>query len=336
MGVEQMGGSEVNSAYENGDPSGSGPRFLDGLVETAEAPSSIKRQTQALYTELDRRLTERSAARRTRFMNFGYRPVGSETPIGPKLPPLMPNRDSMQLLFQVVDGVDLGGRDVLEVGSGRGGNLWAMAKFLAPRRLIGVDLTPASVAFAQSEPVAVPRLLTVGDAEALPVRSGSADVVVNIETSCCYPNVEAFYREVARVLRVGGTFAYADLMPVWFIELIAPALAELGLAATLRRDISANVAASRRSAGRRQASAFTTEADGRTNLEWVGADGSFVLDAIEGGEHEYFIMRFVKEREVRPGEAPLFAAETARRIQAATDFGNALLDFGAATGSAQL
>jgi SAM-dependent methyltransferase len=297
---------------------------------------AIKRRTRSLYTELDRRLTERSAARRTRFMNFGYRPVGDERPVGPKLPPLLPNRDSVQMLFQVLDGVEVDGRNVLEVGSGRGGNLWALSRFFSPRAIAGVDLTEASVAFASSEAVATPRLLTVGDAEALPVRSAAVDLVVNIETSCCYPNVEIFYREVARVLRLGGEFAYADLMPVWFVRLIAPALERLGLAATGYRDISANVAASRRAAGRRQASAFTTEADGRTNLEWVGADGSFVLGAIEGPDHDYFIMRFRKEREVPAPAEALFSGEVAARIQASTNFGNELLDFGQQTGAASL
>jgi ubiquinone/menaquinone biosynthesis C-methylase UbiE len=49
-----------------------------------------------------------------------------------------------------------------------------------------------------------------GDAEKLPFAEGSFDAVLNVEASHCYPSLPKFLGEVARVLRPGGRFLYAD------------------------------------------------------------------------------------------------------------------------------
>src|SRR6185312_5324631 len=49
-----------------------------------------------------------------------------------------------------------------------------------------------------------------GDAEQLPFADGAFDAVINIEASHCYPHFSRFLDEVARVLRPGGHFLYAD------------------------------------------------------------------------------------------------------------------------------
>jgi len=56
-----------------------------------------------------------------------------------------------------------------------------------------------------------------GDAECLPFRSETFDVVVNLESSHCYPHFDQFLEEVHRVLRPQGIFCYADL---WFLEFL--------------------------------------------------------------------------------------------------------------------
>ena len=53
----------------------------------------------------------------------------------------------------------------------------------------------------------------VGDAETLPFDAESFDIVTNLESSSCYPDVHAFYREVHRVLAPGGHFLYSDCLP---------------------------------------------------------------------------------------------------------------------------
>lgn len=50
-----------------------------------------------------------------------------------------------------------------------------------------------------------------GDAENLPFPDESFDAVINVEAAHLYPDYPRFLREVARVLRPGGHFLYADL-----------------------------------------------------------------------------------------------------------------------------
>jgi len=52
-----------------------------------------------------------------------------------------------------------------------------------------------------------------GDASNLPVENESVDLVVNVESSHCYPDFTAFIREVERVLKPGGHFMYTDFLP---------------------------------------------------------------------------------------------------------------------------
>ncbi len=49
-----------------------------------------------------------------------------------------------------------------------------------------------------------------GDAEHLPFERESFDVVLNVESSHCYPSMKQFLSEAHRVLRPGGHFAHAD------------------------------------------------------------------------------------------------------------------------------
>ncbi|MGH8326438.1 MAG: class I SAM-dependent methyltransferase, partial [Steroidobacteraceae bacterium] len=50
-----------------------------------------------------------------------------------------------------------------------------------------------------------------GNAENLPFANQSFDAVINIEASLNYPRFPRFLAEVARVLRPGGHFLYADV-----------------------------------------------------------------------------------------------------------------------------
>ena len=149
------------------------------------------------------------------FMNYGYRsPAGGAT----RPPPVLdaadePDRACIQLYDLVAGAVPLAGCDVLEVGCGRGGGAAYVARYLKPRRMVAVDLSPRAVALCRAR-FAVPALsFEVGDAERLPFGDASFDVVLNVESSHCYGHFAAFLGEVRRVLRPGGTFLYADFRP---------------------------------------------------------------------------------------------------------------------------
>src|ERR687885_606835 len=82
------------------------------------------------------------------------------------------------------------GRDVLEVGCGRGIALPPLARLLQPRRLVGVDVDAAEFVHA--------------DVRALPFPDQSFDVVVDFGTCYHVEGAERALAEVARVLRPHG------------------------------------------------------------------------------------------------------------------------------------
>jgi ubiquinone/menaquinone biosynthesis C-methylase UbiE len=150
------------------------------------------------------------------FLNYGYAEASSE-PCLWIAPSDRDHKYHLNLVKHVMSGMELAGRTVLEVGSGRGGNCYYMSRYTRAERIYGVDLCEANVQFCR----AVHRLPNVvflrGDAEQLPFRSETFDVVLNLESSHCYPHFDQFLAEVHRVLKPQGTFCYADL---WFLEFL--------------------------------------------------------------------------------------------------------------------
>jgi SAM-dependent methyltransferase len=266
------------------------------VTDPEVAPVTTGRMAE-LYAEVLRRLEGTASDRHGRFMNFGYRPLPGEVPAGPALPPRLPSRDSAQLTLEVVGDTDLSGR-VLEVGCGRGGNLWLLHRLLGVRQVVGVDLVPRAVAFAQRDNRAEHHLFLAGDAERLPIASASVDVVLNVESSSTYADPEAFFRGVARVLRPGGTFLHADLLPTEIVPVVRRVCTDLGLEEVHHRDISANVAAS------------SVLRDGRGAFGFDAAPAA--LDPLDPTGHRYVISRFVaRAAEVPPSR---LLSETERAL----------------------
>jgi ubiquinone/menaquinone biosynthesis C-methylase UbiE len=145
-------------------------------------------------------------------------------------------------LYQVVAGaVDLAGREVLEVGSGRGGGASFVARYLRPSRVVGVDVSPLSVAFCRARHTAPGLSFEVGNAEHLGFEAASFDAIVNVESSHCYGDLGAFVREVRRVLRPGGHFLYADFRSRAELDAWRAGLLAAGLRLVAERDITPGV-----------------------------------------------------------------------------------------------
>jgi O-methyltransferase len=148
------------------------------------------------------------------FLNYGYSDASSERCRWITATDLR-HKCHLNLVKHVMSGVELTEQTVLEVGSGRGGNCHYLSRYTPAKAIYGVDRSEANVRFCR----AVHHLPNVtflrGDAEQLPFHSDSFDVVLNLESSHCYPHFEHFLAEVHRVLKPQGTFCYADL---WFPE----------------------------------------------------------------------------------------------------------------------
>lgn len=150
------------------------------------------------------------------FLNYGYA-HGSAGPSD-----WIERRDHcyqlhLNLVDRVLSGVALTGRRVLEVGSGRGGNCYFLAHYTQASQIYGIDLCEANVRFCRNVHHLPNVTFLRGDAQQLPLRSETFDVVLNLESSHCYPHFERFLAEVYRVLKPGGIFCYADL---WFLQFL--------------------------------------------------------------------------------------------------------------------
>lgn len=276
----------------------------DAGVEAATVRASYRSSFEAL----NERVAGTKFDRYLRFLNFGYALLDGEAPPEPSLPRNLPNRDSALLLLHVVGDADVGGL-VVEVGCGRGGNLGLLLDRLGARRAVGIDLSHANVSFAQRANDPAVASFVQADAERLPVSDGAASLVVNIESSGCYPDVERFFREVARITAAGSWFCWADLARREMIDAYRRVLAALGFEIVTDRDITENVLASRAQRAERQRLAL---ADGRQAAgldDWVGAEGSELHDQLVDRRCSYQILRARRVRVDHVDPAPLLTAE---------------------------
>jgi len=153
-------------------------------------------------------LTRRLQGEEVLFLNYAFE---TEPPAGLPLDPAdEPNRACIQLYHHVATQVALRGRHVLEVSCGHGGGASWLTRTQQPARYTGLDLNPRGVAFCRQRHQVAGLDFVQGDAEHLPFPAGTFDAVLNVEASHCYPDFPRFLAEVARVLKPGGHFLYAD------------------------------------------------------------------------------------------------------------------------------
>jgi ubiquinone/menaquinone biosynthesis C-methylase UbiE len=173
-------------------------------------------------------------------INNGYE---EDPPLAVPLEPSdEPSRFCIQLYHQTATQVDLGGKRVLEVGSGHGGGASYLTRTLGPASYTGLDLNPAAVALCRKAHH-VPGLdFMEGNSEDLPFPDESFDAVINIESSHTYPHFSRFLAEVARVLRPDGHFLYTDVRNSPDVAAWEAALAEAPLRMVSVRIINTEVA----------------------------------------------------------------------------------------------
>jgi SAM-dependent methyltransferase len=144
-------------------------------------------------------------------LNLGYE---EDPPMAlPLAPSDEPNRFPIQLYHRTATQVDLGGKQVLEVSCGHGGGASYLVRTLRPASYTGLDLNRAGIEFCRRTYDLAALDFVPGDAENLPFADRSFDTVLNVEASHGYGDFPRFLAEVARVLRPGGHFLYADLRP---------------------------------------------------------------------------------------------------------------------------
>jgi ubiquinone/menaquinone biosynthesis C-methylase UbiE len=178
------------------------------------------------------------------FLSYGYvRLDGVPVPLALEAED-EPYRAFLQLYHHVGNSAGLHGKDVLEVSSGRGGGSAFMAKYMGARRTVALDRAIGAVSHSGRRHRRSGLAFLAADAEALPFRDASFDVVVSVESSHCYGSMVGFLHEVRRVLRPGGSLVWADMRNTVDVPRTDADFEAADLRPTIKEDITANVLAS--------------------------------------------------------------------------------------------
>jgi ubiquinone/menaquinone biosynthesis C-methylase UbiE len=226
-----------------------------------------------------------------KFMNFGFAPLDDQDSPLVLEPEDEYNRSYIHLYAQVLEGFQLEEKEVLEVGCGRGGGAEYITRYHKPRRMVGLDLSPSGINLCRQLYDLERLSFEVGNAESLPFPDQSFDFLINVESSHCYGDIQAFFDQVFRVLRKGGYFLLTDFRRVADLPALKAALNKSGLVWIREEDITPRILA-----------AMDLEQPRRTAFiedmippwlrgfshHFAGMPGSNIYDRFKSGESLYF------------------------------------------------
>lgn len=221
------------------------------------------------------------------FMNYGYAPLSAELAGSAE-----PEKYCLQLYRQLIGGTPLQGKRVVEVSCGRGGGAAHVAQGFRPADYLGIDISENNLALASKRFPGVKNLrFQQGNAEALPLEKGSADVVMNVEASHLYDSPTKFFAEVHRVLVPGGRFLHVDLH--WQDKDPPAMIAAAGFTVNEVVDITKNVVqALEEDSERREGLVMTFPENMRKDFrDWSGVKDFRAYNRLKNGEWLYRITR---------------------------------------------
>lgn len=182
------------------------PRYTTDIYRTAwrnflnlhtEAPDT---QWRLKYS----RLTQTFPDTWLSFMNYGYYDFESNNSRLGLEDVDEEWRYAIQLYDRLLGPVQIEGKDVLEIGCGRGGGASYITRYMKPGSYIGTDGTMSNIMFCK-EAHDVPSLeFEWSKAESLSFPDNSFDIVLNLESCNYYDPFTQFVDEVFRVLKPGG------------------------------------------------------------------------------------------------------------------------------------
>ena len=98
---------------------------------------------------------------------------------------------------------------MLDAGCGTAPMLALLTKEYHDKQYVGLDLTPEMIEKAKAKNLPNTELV-VGDCENLPFDDASFDIIINSQSFHHYPNPQAFFHSVYRVLKPGGCLILRD------------------------------------------------------------------------------------------------------------------------------
>ncbi len=172
------------------------------------------------------------------FMNYGYFDKMQEVVLD-ELDEK--NRYSIQLYHQIAASRNIVEKEILEVGCGRGGGLAYVNNNLSPKCVTGVDLNHKAIEFCKKHYTNSSFSFFKANAQDLPFNDNSFDVVLNVESSHRYPQVDLFLKEVCRVLKPNGYLLFTDFRLKTEIEELDLQFEKIGMQLEDKQDITENV-----------------------------------------------------------------------------------------------
>lgn len=233
------------------------------------------------------------------FMNYGYAPNANE----PELT-LAENattqRYPLQMYHYLGAKAPMEGKQVLEVGSGRGGGAKHLASYYKPASYIGMDLAQSAVDLA-NQMHTLPNLKFIqGSAESIPLADNSIDVVVNVESCHAYGSVPKFLSEVKRVLKPGGHLLMVDFRNQANVENMETLISQLqatGMKMVEQENIGPNVVKSieaEDASKRARIEKLVPAKWQKLFSEFAGVVGSSFYNTLKEDSRKYY--RFVLEK----------------------------------------
>lgn len=223
------------------------------------------------------------------FMNYGYEPLDG----GPRLALRAEDeheRYAAQLYHYLAINAATEGKEILEIGSGRGGGAAHIRRYLNPKSVIGLDLAQNAVDLSNRRHQTNGLTYTQGNAEALPFEDEQFDIVINVESCHAYGSVEKFLTEVRRVLRPGGVFLCTDMRLKETIHQLEKQLEMSGMSLTGCKVINDNVVRAIELDSRRKTERIERELGpvfGKAFREFAGVEGSKVHRDFASGKRIY-------------------------------------------------
>lgn len=228
-----------------------------------------------------------------RFMNYGF--IDNNSPV--LEPEDEPYRLFIQLYHMNIRDIDLENKQVLEVGSGRGGGASWIAKSKKPFSLIGVDFSQEAVSLCNDWYSQENLNFIEGNAQDLPFEDNNFDIVYNVESSHCYGDMSKFVSEAFRVLRKGGNFCWTDFRDEETMSKTEEIFLKSGFSVVSKKEITDEVINALdmiNDAKKERITELVPRTIRRSFETFAGVQGTPVYDSFKSGKLKYYRYQMTK------------------------------------------
>jgi ubiquinone/menaquinone biosynthesis C-methylase UbiE len=264
------------------------------IIQTFKRFAWFKRFNAKITYEL---LAKHIPAEDWHFMNYGYTPNRSEPHLEISNDPKI-QKYSLQMYHYLAAKATLEGKQVLEIGSGRGGGAKHVASYFKPESYIGLDIANSAIELANKIHRVQGLKFIQGSAEAIPLAANSIDVVLNVESCHGYGCVDTFLKEVKRVLKPGGHLLMVDFRnSPENMNIFETQIKNSGLTLISKEDITPNVVQSIEAEDESKKERIKKLIPARWQKlfnEFAGVVGSTFYETLKNGTRPYYRFVLVK------------------------------------------